>query len=367
MGKQAAKSLGRKKGAKAGAARSGGGGGGVLTLACAQLQAEARAVEALSAGLRRGSGAAFERAVRLLVGCAQERGTVLVTGLGKSGLVGAKIAATFASLGVPSHFIHPTEAAHGDLGNFRPADVCIAISYSGDTDEVVSLSAVLRQDGIDVIAICKGTGKGVGTLAGTSGLEKIASVVLAIGEAADEHLSPAPMASTTATVALGDALALCVSRELGVSEADFAKRHPGGSLGGLMKPVTEALRFRVGHNLHPAFDDLTVAEALAAADADGRRPGALLLVDRGTGKLTGIFTDGDLRRWVLKDPGFLNKRAKDVMTRNPSTLPDTARVRDAVRVIQQFRRDEIPVVDARGRPVGMLDVQDLITMRVVKE
>jgi arabinose-5-phosphate isomerase len=134
-----------------------------------------------------------------------------------------------------------------------------------------------------------------------------------------------------------------------------------------MKPVSEALRFRVGHNLHPAFDDLTVAEALAAADADGRRPGALLLVDRGTGKLTGIFTDGDLRRWVLKDPGFLNKRAKDVMTRNPSTLPDTARVRDAVRVIQQFRRDEIPVVDARGRPVGMLDVQDLITMRVVKE
>jgi arabinose-5-phosphate isomerase len=134
-----------------------------------------------------------------------------------------------------------------------------------------------------------------------------------------------------------------------------------------MKPVSEALRFRVGHNLHPAFDDLTVAEALAAADADGRRPGALLLVDRGTGKLTGIFTDGDLRRWVLKAPGFLKKRAKDVMTRNPSTLPDTARVRDAVRVVQQFRRDEIPVVDARGRPVGMLDVQDLITMRVVKE
>jgi arabinose-5-phosphate isomerase len=300
-----------------------------------------------------------------LATCARERGTVLVTGLGKSGLIGAKIAATFASLGVPSHFIHPTEAAHGDLGNFREQDVCIAISYSGQTDEVVSLASVLRQDDIDVIAICRGSSTKAG--APRSGLESVATVTLPLGAVADDHLSPAPMASTTATLALGDALALCTSRVLGVSEADFARRHPGGSLGELMKPLRGALRFLVGQNLHPQPDNLSLAQALRAADVDGRRPGALLLVDPRRGTLTGILTDGDLRRIVLKDPALLQRPARDLMTRTPSTLRDTDLVRDAVRLVRQFRRDEVPVVDSTGRPVGLLDVQDLVALRLVRD
>ncbi|MCU0688951.1 MAG: CBS domain-containing protein [Phycisphaerales bacterium] len=198
-------------------------------------------------------------------------------------------------------------------------------------------------------------------------MESVATVTLPLGAVADDHLSPAPMASTTATLALGDALALCTSRVLGVSEADFARRHPGGSLGELMKPLRGALRFLVGQNLHPQPDNLSLAQALRAADVDGRRPGALLLVDPRRGTLTGILTDGDLRRIVLKDPALLQRPARDLMTRTPSTLRDTDLVRDAVRLVRQFRRDEVPVVDSTGRPVGLLDVQDLVALRLVRD
>ena len=323
------------------------------------MQAQARALSAAGLNLDH----RFDRAVALIAACTRARGTVLVTGLGKSGLVGLKIAATMASLGVPAHFIHPTEAAHGDLGNFRPQDLCIAISYSGQTDEVIALAALLRQDGTDVIALCRGRRAGVPAPAGS--LESLATVTIAMGDIEDE-LSPAPMASTTATMAIGDALALCASRALGVTAADFSRRHPGGSLGGLTRPVTEALRFKVGHNLHPVGDHLSVADALRLADVDGRRPGALLLVDQATGVLTGLYTDGDIRRGVLRYPDLLTRRVSDVMTKNPSTLPDTALLRDAVRLVQQFRRDEVPVVDADGRPVGLLDVQDLVTLKIVQ-
>jgi arabinose-5-phosphate isomerase len=328
-------------------------------LARSLLKEQAGAVASVADALgAKACAAAFARAVDLLVACTHARGTVLVSGLGKSGLIGAKVSATLASLGVPSHFIHPTEAAHGDLGNFRRADVCIAISYSGETDELVSLASTLRQDGIDVIAICAGR-------AGASSLERASSVTLAIGDVEDD-LSPAPMCSTTATLALGDALALCASRRLGFTSADFNKRHPGGALGGLTRPVTSALRFTVGKNLHPIADDVTVGQALKIADADGRRPGALLLVDKRSGKLTGLVTDGDLRRALLAHKDLLSTPVRAIMTRNPGTLPDRAMIRDAVHAVQRSRRDEIPVVDDAGRPVGLLDVQDLVTMRVVR-
>jgi arabinose-5-phosphate isomerase len=334
-------------------------GGSTLATARALLLAQSGALASVAQVI----DGHFERAVALIAQCTRDRGTVLVTGLGKSGLVGAKIAATMASLGVPAHFIHPTEAAHGDLGNFRPQDVCLALSYSGQTDEVIALAALLRQDQIDVIAICRGPGPGTTATAGS--LASVATVTIALGDVEDE-LSPAPMASTTATLAVGDALALCASRALGVTTADFSKRHPGGSLGGLTRPVTDALRFKVGHNLHPVSDRLSVGEALRQADVDGRRPGALLLVDHETGVLTGLFTDGDIRRGVLRHADLLTRPVRDVMTRGPSTLPDSALLRDAVRLVRQFRRDEVPVVDALGRPVGLLDVQDLVTLKIVQ-
>lgn len=319
------------------------------------LTAESRAV----AGLVGRLGEEFHEAVALIVRCADAGGTVLVTGLGKSGLVGAKIAATFKSLGIASHAVHPSEASHGDLGAFRPSDVCIALSYSGETEEVVGIAAILRQDGIPIITI-------TGNEDGSSGLERVATAALAVGRVDDtESVSPAPACSTTAMMALGDALAFAAARRRKFTDDDFAKRHPGGSLGGLLRPVLEALRFEVGKNLQPIEDDVTVADALRQSSTPGRRPGAILLISRTTGHLTGIFTDGDLRRLIVRSPKELERPIRELMTRSPRTLPSTALLRDAKRLVLEQRCDEIPVVDGEGRPVGILDVQDLIAMKVV--
>jgi arabinose-5-phosphate isomerase len=311
------------------------------------------------AGLADRLGSEFHKAVDILTSCADRGGTVLVTGLGKSGLIGAKISATFASLGIPSHTVHPTEAAHGDLGRFRPTDCCLALSYSGETAEVVAVASILRQDGIPIITITRGGSP-------QSSLERLASASLTVGPVDEANgISPAPTCSTTAMLALGDALALAASRRRNFTDDDFARRHPGGALGGLLRPVTEALRFTVGKNLAAVPDNLTVNQALAAAET-GRRPGALLLVDSNSGRLTGIFTDADLRRLLLKDRSRLEAPVRDAMTRSPATLPHTALIRDAVQMVREFRRDEIPVIDGDGRPVGLLDVQDLVAMRLIE-
>ncbi len=336
------------------------------------LAAESGAVAALAGRI----GPSFHHAVDLIVRCADRGGTVLVTGLGKSGLVGAKISATLSSLAIPSHFVHPAEAAHGDLGRFRPNDLCLALSYSGETDEVVALASILRQDGVPIVSITRGDadpnrepqGAPAADPSGPmpASLDRLATAALSIGHADESFPSPAPACSTTAMLALGDALALCAARRRNFTDNDFAKRHPGGSLGGLLRPLTEILRFTVGRNLTPVPDNLSVSQALAAADSPGvRRPGALLVVSSAGGLLTGIFTDADLRRLILKDASLLTRPIGGLMTRNPATLPDTALVRDAVRMVRESRRDEIPVIDGNGRPVGMLDVQDLIAMKLI--
>jgi arabinose-5-phosphate isomerase len=329
----------------------------------------------------------FADAVALIVSCANAGGNVLVSGLGKSGLIGAKISATLASVGIPSHAVHPSEAAHGDLGRFRNSDLALCISFSGETDEVVNLAAILRQDGLKIIAI---TGPGPGAngtspaLAASSAptptqtttptptppstLERLATISLRlpIEREAGGPEFVAPTTSTTATLALGDALALVAARRRNFTSQDFARRHPGGSLGGLLRPVTEVMRWTAGKNL-PLIDARhTVAVALEEASQVGRRPGAILLVD-GSGVLAGIFTDADLRRLVLRDASKLHAPIAEVMTKSPRTLRDDALVRDAVRMVMEHRQDEVPVVDAPGRPVGMLDVQDLIAMRLVHE
>jgi arabinose-5-phosphate isomerase len=326
------------------------------------LSDEAAAITALADTV----GDSFHQAVDLLERCADQGGTVLVTGLGKSGLIGAKIAATLTSLGIASHYVHPTEAAHGDLGRFRRDDLCLALSNSGETDEVVGLAAALRQDNIPVISI---TGGPAGDEAALSSLERLATVRLRLGvelEAGAPEFA-APTSSTTATLALGDALALAAARRRNFTDEDFAKRHPGGALGGLLRPVVEVLRFSAGKNLPLITDTTPVREALQRAAEVGRRPGAIMLVDHDTGRLTGIFTDGDLRRLVLRDARELDRPIRDVMTRSPRSLPDTALVRDAVNMVREFRQDELPIVDAQGRPVGLLDVQDLVAMRLVKD
>lgn len=330
----------------------------------AVLRREAEAVSGLVGSL----GPSFHEAVSLIVKCADSGGTVLVTGLGKSGLIGAKISATMASLAIPSHAVHPSEAAHGDLGRFRPTDTVICLSYSGETDEVVNLAAVLRQDGLPIIAM---TGNSEAAkqrdseTGGKSSLERLATVTLGIGVEEEAEFA-APTCSTTAMLALGDALALAAARRRKFTDEDFAKRHPGGALGGLLRPVSEALRFTAGKNLPLIPESLSVLQALERAEEAGRRPGAMLIVD-GAGKLAGIFTDGDLHRLILRNTGELSKPISTVMTRRPRSLRDDALIRDAVKMVRESRLDEIPVVDAAGRPVGILDVQDLVAMRLVRD
>lgn len=320
------------------------------------LREEADAV----AHLAYSAGDEFVAACDLIEACTNKDGTVIITGLGKSGLVGAKIAATFSSLGIPSHTVHPTEAAHGDLGRFRPCDVVICLSHSGETGEVVALASTVKQDGLPIIAITGGDGKEA------SSLEKIADVTIHLCIHAEAAGFVAPTASTTATMAAGDAIALAVARRRNFTHDDFLKRHPGGSLGGMLRPVGELLRFRVGKNLPLVSPGTPVREAVSLGEAGGRRPGALLVVGE-QGELAGIFTDGDLRRLVLKDSNGLDRPIGEVMTVSPRTLPQNATAAEASQLFSMHRNDEIPVVDDDGKPVGLLDVQDLIALRLVRD
>ncbi|MFZ2873304.1 MAG: KpsF/GutQ family sugar-phosphate isomerase [Phycisphaerales bacterium] len=322
------------------------------------LEAESKALADLASSL----GPEFDAALDLIVRCADRGGTVLVTGLGKSGHVGAKISATMASLGIPSHPVHPTEAAHGDLGRFRPADLVLALSYSGETEEVVALAAILRQDGLPIISI---TGGG---RAEASSLERLATVPLRLGirSEAGAPFFVAPTSSTTATLALGDALALAAAKRRNFTDEDFARRHPGGALGELLRPVRDVMRFASGRNMPLIPESASVIEAQRLAAAGGRRPGAIVIVAR-DGTLTGVFTDGDLRRLILRDASELSRPIAEVMTRAPRCLPDSALVRDAIQMFREHRQDEIPIIDDSRRPVGMLDVQDLIAMRLIKD
>jgi arabinose-5-phosphate isomerase len=319
------------------------------------LDAEAQAVASV-AGLLDES---FARAVDLLVGTVASHASVVVCGMGKSGLIGQKISATLSSVGVSSHFVHPSEAVHGDLGRFKPQDCALILSYSGNTDEAVALASILRQDGIDVISITKGA---------DAPLDRLATVALSIGtveEACDITL--APSSSTTATLALGDALALTASRRINFSADDFRKRHPGGWLGELLRPVTDVLRFTTADGTLTCVPTGTaLIDALKRTSEHGRRPGAMVVVD-GDGSLIGLFTDGDLRRLVLRDAGELGRPVDEVMTRSPRSLTSDAVLRDALRLVREIRADEIPVVDSEGRPVGILDVQDLLAMKIAQQ
>lgn len=318
------------------------------------MVAEAEAVRRAAARASGEDAPRWHDAVALLDACT---GHVMVCGMGKSGLVGAKIAATMSSLGLPAHFMHPSEAVHGDLGRVRPGDVAVLLSYSGATEEVVDLAAILRTDGIRRIGI---------SCNHQTHLARLSDVHLAIGDVVEAcPLNLAPTASTTAMLAMGDALALAVSRRRNFAADDFHRRHPGGSLGAGLRNVTEVLRFRAGETLVTVRDDCTVADALRATGG-GRRAGALVAVDA-EGRLSGIFTDGDLRRRINElGASLLGRRVADVMTPRPASLTSDALVRDAVQLVRERRLDEIPVVDADGRPLGLIDVQDLVSMKVVE-
>lgn len=318
------------------------------------LKAEASAIVRIAQRVAEGEAAQWQAALDMLEAC---DGHVVVSGIGKSGQIGSKISATFSSLGQPSHLLHPAEALHGDLGKVRPNDIVMLLSYSGQTEEVINLAAILKADKVRTLGISCGP---------HTELASLCTVHLSVGDVTEAcPLNLAPTASTTAMLAIGDALALALSRRRNFDEDDFHRHHPGGMLGVGLRKITEALRFRVGENLPVVPDHVTVRQACEQTRGD-RRAGAILIVDQHQ-CLAGIFTDGDLRRLMMKDSGGMERTVRDVMTPRPQHLTVDDLVRDAVRLVRERRLDEIPVLDRDGKPVGLVDVQDLIAMKVVSE
>lgn len=292
----------------------------------------------------------FKKAVDLVASC---KGRVVVTGMGKAGIIGQKISATLSSTGSPSLFLHSAEAIHGDLGRVTKDDVVICLSNSGETEEVKSLLPILKKIGAKLISL---TGNPKSSLA------KFSDVVLDVSVEKEAcPLGLAPTASTTAMLAMGDALSVCVQDIKGFKEKDFALFHPGGLLGKKLLLKVEDI-MRKGNNNPVLKEDKKISEVLFAITR--ARAGAASLVDK-KGRLTGIFTDGDLRRHLESDSGLIKRKVKDLMTKNPTTINKDRLAVEAMRILQEKRIDELPVVDNKYQPVGMLDVQDLLKAGLV--
>jgi arabinose-5-phosphate isomerase len=296
----------------------------------------------------------FDQAVRLILDCG---GAVLTSGIGKAGHVARKLSASFSSTGTPSHFLNPAEALHGDLGSARRGDVVVIFSYSGESDEIVRMLSVLKKLGNPVVAVTASAGNSLG---------RYADAVLELGKIEEAcPLGLAPSASTTAMLALGDALVLTVMKARQFTADDFALYHPAGQLGRKLIRVREAMSFRTGENLPVASDRLTVGQVLHEVSSIKRRSGAVILADE-QGKISGIFSDGDLRRLITDDDGAsLRRPVRDVMTRNPKRIHGDRLASEAMAVMRRHRIDDLPVVDDEDRPIGLIDIQDLVVLKMM--
>ena len=307
---------------------------------------EAKAIWELSDRLNK----SFCQTVQLLYRC---KGSAIVTGMGKAGLIGQKIAATLASLGTRAHFLHPAEAFHGDLGRIHPDDIVIMLSQSGETAEVVQLLPSLREFGVPIIAITAASKSTVGNAAG---------VVIELGQLDEAcSLGLAPSTSTTAMLAIGDALALVLSKLRDFRAEDFARFHPGGALGRKLSRVDDIMRPLA--ESRTADDSQTVREVIVVCSRPGRRTGAIMLTDT-AGRLTGLFTDSDLARlFERRDEAALDRPIRDVMAARPTTVLSGTRVREAVALLAERKFSELPVVDSGSRPVGLVDVTDVLGLK----
>jgi arabinose-5-phosphate isomerase len=321
-----------------------------LRSAIRTLDLESEGLAALRAALDDGLGQAFAAAVAMLSAAA---GRVIVTGIGKSGLVGQKMAATFASTGTPAFFVHPTEASHGDLGMIKPDDAIVALSWSGESLELGTVITYSRRFKVPLIAI---TSRAASTLA------RQADVVLALPQAREAcpH-GMAPTTSTTMQVALGDCLAIALLERRGFTAQDFKVFHPGGSLGAQLRFVSDFMH--TGESLPLVREGKGMAEALVTMTA--KSFGCVGVVD-GDGRLVGMITDGDLRRHM--GPGLLQARVEEIMTRQPKTLPPDTLASAALEQINSLKRGDATrppgvtqmfIVEA-GRPVGIVHVHDLL-------
>jgi len=305
------------------------------------LKIEADAIRGLVGRI----GKEFERALELLYQC---QGRVIVTGMGKAGFIARKISATLASTGTPSLYLHPAEAFHGDLGMVTEEDVILALSNSGETEEIVRLLSPLKKIGVKMIAL-------TGNL--RSSLAKNSDVVLDIS--IDREACPlglAPSTSTAVALAMGDALALTLSKKKGFREEHFAFLHPGGNLGRKLLKVKDLMRKGKAHPV--VHEEISVKKALFAITK--ARAGSCTVVDRSR-RLVGIFTDGDLRRH-LRENGekILLKPIGKIATRRPTSVHQDRLAAEALHLLRERKIDELPVVDGQGRAVGLLDVQDLL-------
>ncbi len=295
----------------------------------------------------------FSEAVELIITATRAGGKVIVTGVGKNLHIGEKISATLASTGTTSVMLNPTQAMHGDLGIVSAGDVLLALSYSGESEEVLSLIPLTRRFGVKIVAM-------TGVLDST--LARLSDVVLPV--TVDREACPfnmAPTASTTATLALGDALAMVLLEARGFKIEDYAKLHPGGAIGrALLLKVADIMRkadrlasVRAGSKVRDAILAMTRA-----------RTGSAGIVDE-QGRLVGIFTDGDLRRRLPDNPDLLNRKVDDVMTRGPVTVTESSLAVEALRIFEKHRIDDLLVVDEANRLVGAVDTQDLPTLKIM--
>jgi len=317
-----------------------------LDLAKQVLAIEAEAIQGLAARL----GQSFLDAVELLLNC---KGRVVVSGIGKSGHIARKIASTMASTGTPAYFVHPAEANHGDIGMIARNDVLIALSYSGESEELLTIVPLLKRQGASLIAM---TGNANSSLAREADVHLDASV-----EKEACPLNLAPTASTTAALALGDALAVALLDAKGFGAEDFARSHPGGALGRrLLTHVRDVMRS--GDAIPSVPDSAGFSEALL--EMSKKRLGMTAVLDA-AGRVSGIFTDGDLRRTLARVADIKSARIADVMTRNPRTIrPDKLAV-EAVQIMEESKVNQLLVVSAEGELVGALNMHDLFQAKVI--
>jgi len=310
------------------------------------LDIEAAAIRTLKSRINRN----FARALEIIL---KSKGRVVVSGMGKTGIIAQKFSATLASTGTPSLFLHTTEAIHGDLGKVTPEDAVIVISNSGSSEEIKQLLPLLKKIGAKVIALTGNT---------KSILARYSDVVLDVSVEKEAcPLGLAPTASTTATLAMTDALAVCLLELKGFKEKDFAFFHPGGALGRRLLLKVEDI-MRKGQANPIVNEEKRVSDVLLKITQ--ARAGSATVVDK-NGKLKGIFTDGDLRRHLETDGDLPRRKVKEVMTRNPAVVNKEMLAAEAMRILQEKKIDEVPVVDRFRRPIGLLDVQDLLRAGLV--
>jgi arabinose-5-phosphate isomerase len=301
-------------------------------------------------GLREKINEAIYEAVEEILSC---KGKVVITGIGKSGAVGRKMASTFASTGTPSVFLHPAEAMHGELGLLSSDDIVILISYNGETEELINIIPFLKRLGIKLIALTGNPNSSIG---------KASDIVIDVS--VEREACPfgiAPTSSTTATMAMGDALAIAVMSLRKVSQDELARLHPGGTIGRRLLLKVEDI-MRTGKRHAVVEEDTLVRDVLFTITK--ARGGAANVLDKEK-KLVGIITDGDIRRHLILDEKVLSKPAKEIMTKTPITIKKGKLAVEALRLMQERNIDDLPVVDEEGRVLGMIDIVDLVKVGIV--